>query len=225
MNHHDQNGRKTLTEPEARAFLSTRGIPVPAHAVAATAEEAVRAAGEIGYPVVMKVVSPRIVHKSEFDGVRVGLASPEDVRQAFRQLSAIRLPTGEAAEIQGCLVTGQIRGGLETIIGSSRDRQFGPVVMFGLGGIFVEVYADVSFGIAPLKTSEALAMISRIKGFPLLQGVRGGKPRDTEALARLLVEISELVWREQSILELDLNPVFALEQGVAVGDARILLKG
>jgi acyl-CoA synthetase (NDP forming) len=225
VNEQDRNGRKTLTEPEARAFLSARGIPMPAHAVAATAEEAVAAAETIGYPVVMKVVSPRIVHKSEVNGVRVNLASAGDVRQAFGQLAAIRLPAGGDAEIRGCLVTAQVRGGLEVIVGSTRDRQFGPVVMFGLGGIFVEVYADVSFGIAPLRPSEARAMISRIKGFPLLQGTRGGKPRDTEALAHLLVEVSELVWREQSILELDLNPVFALEQGVAVGDARILQKG
>lgn len=211
-----------LLEPEGRAYLAARGIPVPPYRVVTEAEEAVRAAEELGYPVVMKVVSPQIIHKSEVGGVKTNLKSPEQVRQAFAQLSSIKL-SSTPIRIDGYLVTRQVDNALEVIIGSIVDRQFGPVVMFGLGGIFVEVFNDVAFGIAPLKRFEAQNMVKSIKGYPLLKGIRGQKAKDEEALVELLLKISELVWQEKEIRELDLNPVFVTEKGVQIGDVRLLL--
>lgn len=214
--------RRHLLEPEGRAYLAARGIPVPPYRVVTEVEEAVRAAEELGYPVVMKVVSPQIIHKSEVGGVKTNLKTPEEVRQAFTQLSSIKL-SSTPIRIDGYLVTRQVDNALEVIIGSIVDRQFGPVVMFGLGGIFVEVFNDVAFGIAPLERSEAQNMVKSIKGYPLLKGIRGQKAKDEEALVELLLKISELVWQEKEILELDLNPVFVTEKGVQIGDVRLLL--
>jgi len=216
-------GRTVLTEIESKQILEEAGIPTVKARLARTPQEAARAAGEIGFPVVLKIVSPDVTHKSDVGGVRLGLASAREVEAAFREIvDAVRRQQPEA-RVEGVSVQAMARPGIEVIIGMSKDPQFGPVLMFGLGGILVEVLKDVSFRIVPLEPKDARQMIREIKGFPVLQGFRGQEPADLEALERLLLQLSQFVEAHPEIEELDLNPVFAYSDGCVAVDARIVL--
>jgi acetyl coenzyme A synthetase (ADP forming)-like protein len=213
-------GERQLLEPEAMTWLRDNGIPTPEFRFAASADEAVRGCREIGYPVVMKVVSPDILHKSEWGGVKLNIGDDAAARAAFDALQ--RASTGK--DFRGVVIYPMLRGVQEVLLGLSRDPQFGPVVMFGMGGIYTEVWRDISLRVAPIRRAEADAMIREIRSFPILQGVRGQPPCDLDALAQTLVNFSRLPFLYPEIAEVDLNPVFLLPEGLMVGDVRIIRK-
>jgi acetyltransferase len=219
-------GRVKIGDAESRDILTAYGIRVPKSKLCPTAEESVAFADEIGYPVVMKIASPDILHKTDVGGVRIGLESPGDVRDAFDLMVYRAQKYQPNAQIWGCLVQEQVRGGKEVITGMNRDPQFGPLVIFGLGGIYVEVLQDVSFRIAPFDRQEAMAMIQEIRSFKLLRGVRGEPPSDLAAAAETLLRLSQLVTDFPEIVEMDINPLMIFEKGRGVMgvDMRLVLK-
>lgn len=218
-------GRSNLLEHEARHLLRDYQLPVAEFVLASDPEAAVFAAREFNSPVAMKIVSPDILHKTEAGGVRLNVAGETEVRKAFAEIleNASRYKAG--ADLRGVLVSPMMPKGLEVIVGVTHDEQFGPVIMFGLGGIMVDVLKDVAFRVLPLTERDARDMLAEIKATPILDGVRGAPPADREALARLLLRVSDLVLECPQIRELDLNPVFVYPEGVSVVDARILLHG
>jgi acetyl-CoA synthetase (ADP-forming) len=188
--------------------------------VCTSPEEAVKAADTVEYPVVMKVVSPDIVHKSDINGVKVGLKSREAVVSAFHHIKKAAQGKGT---FSGVIVYHEQNQGTEVIIGATYDEQFEHAIMFGLGGIFVEILHDVSFRLIPITESDALEMIKEIKAYPILTGVRGQPPRDVDALVTALVTISTVVEENPEIRELDLNPIFVYEKGFTIIDARCIV--
>ncbi len=218
-----EEGRKNLLEEEGQEVLKAYGVPLPKSILAKKDREAVVAAKKIGYPVVMKIASPQIIHKSDAGGVKVGLKTPQEVKKAFQEIIKNAKRYDKKAMIKGVIVQEMIKGGKETIVGSKQEPGFGPVVMFGMGGIYVEVLKDVTFRIAPVTNTEAQEMISTIKTNRLLQGVRGEKPSDTQKLSECIQKISQLVTDFGEIKELDLNPVLVFEKGKGckVVDVRI----
>jgi len=214
-------GRKNLLEEEGQEVLRAYGFPVPKSILAIKGKEAIQAAKKIGYPVVMKIASPQIIHKSDAGGVKVALKTPREVKSAFKEIIKNARKYDKKAIIKGVLVQEMVKGGKETIIGSKLELGFGPVVMFGMGGIYVEVLRDVTFRVAPVTDSEADEMISSIKTKKLLAGVRGEKPSDTTKLSECIQRISQLVTDFQEIKELDMNPVLVFEKGCKVVDIRI----
>jgi len=216
-------GRLNLGETEAREVLAAYGYRLPESRLARTAEEAVAAANEIGYPVVVKIASPDILHKSDIGGVRVNVTDAQAVADTFDLITMRAQRYMPDADIWGCLVQQMVVGGKEVILGMSRDPQFGPMLLFGLGGIYVEVLKDVAFRLAPVTPREAEAMIREIRSYPLLAGVRGEKPADVEAIVDGLERLSALVGDFPEIVELDVNPlkVFAVGEGAIAIDARI----
>jgi acyl-CoA synthetase (NDP forming) len=213
-------GRAVLTEVESKQILEEAGIPAASARLARTADEAVKAASELGYPVVLKIVSPDVTHKSDVGGVKLGLDSEETVAAAFQEITKAVKRQQSKARIEGVAVQKMARPGIEVIVGMSKDPQFGPVLMFGLGGVLVEVLKDVAFRIVPLEARDARQMIREIKGFPVLEGFRGQEPADLEALEKLLLKVSAFVEAHPEIEELDLNPVFAYKDGTLAVDAR-----
>ena len=211
-------GDGQILEPEAMAWLRDNHIPVPDFRFAPSLEEAVEGAHELGYPVVMKVVSPDILHKSDIGGVILDIRDETETREAFQEIK------GAAADqdFKGVILYPMIRGALEVLVGLSRDLQFGPVVVFGLGGIYTEILRDISLRVAPINHIQAEDMIHEIQSFPLLQGFRSGEPCDLGALTDLLVRVSQLPFLYPDLDELDLNPVFLLSEGLVVGDARVI---
>ncbi len=218
--------RRELTEYESKQILSLWGIPIVRTELARNVSEAVQVARKLGYPVVMKIASPEILHKSEAKGVRVGLNSESEVRQAFEQIISNATMYKKDAEIWGVTVQERIPPAREVIIGLVQDGAFGPTVMFGLGGIWVEVLKDVSFSLAPVSELDAWEMIHEIRGYPVLEGMRGEKMADLKALVDILQKIGLLAIEFKNIGEIDLNPVFAFEagKGARVADARIILR-
>lgn len=222
-----RQGRKILLPHEADEICKLYGVPTPRSGLAKTPEEAVELANKIGYPVVLKIVSADIVHKSDIGGVVLNLNSPKEVRKAFNSIMERALKAYPKAEIEGILVQKMLpKGGVEVIVGGLKDETFGPVVMFGLGGVFVEVLEDVTFRVAPLTMREALDMIRDIKGFKILKGFRNYPPRDLKAVADIIVKASQIIYENPEIKEMDLNPVIVYEEGKGayVVDARILLE-
>ncbi|HPB80786.1 MAG TPA: acetate--CoA ligase family protein [Spirochaetota bacterium] len=219
-----QEGRASLPEHEAREILRQHGAPVPEDYLARTGEEAVALARRIRGEVVMKIVSPDILHKSDAGGVRLRLKTDDDVREAFNGIMESAKKYNPKAVLEGCLVTPMVDRGVEIIIGTKIDDQFGPVIMFGLGGILVEVVKDVAFRVLPISRKAARAMMKEIKSAPILNGVRGEPPVDRNSIADLLLVVSEIVESYPEIQEMDLNPVIAFEHSIAVVDARIILK-
>jgi acetyl-CoA synthetase (ADP-forming) len=215
-------GRGWLLEPEAKELCRKYGLPVAEWKVATTANEARDAADSIGYPVVMKIVSQDVLHKSDVGGVLLNITDAAGAEDAFRKIEGIRDRIG--CRLEGALVERMAPPGTETIIGAKLDPQFGPVVLFGLGGIFVEIFKDVSFRVAPIGKGDALDMMSELKAYPLLKGARGRAPADTEALADALLKVSGMMMQEPMIQELDLNPTIAYEKGCRVVDARVILR-
>lgn len=213
---------RALLEHEARQLLKEYGIPVLDFEFCSSLPETVRAARRLGFPVVLKVVSREIVHKSDAGGVKLNLKSEVEVEKAFAEIVASARKYNPSAIIEGVIVSPYLEGATELIIGSTHDPQFGPVVMIGLGGIFVEVFKDVSFGIAPVNEREATEMLNSLKAYKIFEGVRGREGLNIREIVQLLVSVSEFVC-QQPIKELDLNPIFCFSDRVLVGDARILL--
>jgi 4-hydroxybutyryl-CoA synthetase (ADP-forming) len=221
-----QQGRNNLLEEEGYEVLKAYGFPTPKSILGATEDECVKAAKEIGYPVVMKIASPDIIHKSDAGGVKVGVKSDDELRAAFKAIMEGAKKYKADAKIKGVLVQEMVKGAKETILGASQDPTFGPVIMFGLGGIYVEVLKDVVFRIAPINEREAGQMVESIKTIKLLKGVRGERPSDLKAIADSLQRLSALVTDFPEIKEFDINPLLVLEEGkgARVVDARIILK-
>jgi len=218
----ERQGRTFVLEHEAKEILHTYGIPVIQDHFCTSEEEALKAARVVGYPVVVKVVSPQISHKSDVRGVRVGVASEDELRQCYREMTAGIVERLDAASILGVLIE-PVAKGCEIFIGTSRDPHFGPLMMFGLGGVFVEVLKDISYGLAPLTPSEAERMVREIRGRPILQGVRGGRGVDDGVLVDVLVKVSHFVTDFPQVEEMDINPLFAEGNRAVVTDARLLL--
>lgn len=201
-------------------WLRENGIATPPFRFTSGADEAVAACAEIGFPVVMKVVSPDILHKSERGGVIVGIRDEAAARAAFKTIRERAAGT----DFRGVIIYPLIRGSQEVLVGISRDPQFGPVIAFGLGGIYTEVLRDVALRVAPIGRTEADAMIRSIRAFPILAGARGQRACDLDSLAALLMHVSELPFRYPNIAELDLNPVFAGPDGAVAGDVRVICR-
>jgi acyl-CoA synthetase (NDP forming) len=219
-----KEGRKFLLEPEAKEVCMMYGIPVTRFKVAKAVGEAVKFADEIGYPVVLKIVSPDIVHKSDAGGVILNLKTPDETRDAYKEILANAKKHQPDAKIAGVFVQEMAPSSTEVIVGATKDPQFGPALMFGLGGIFVEILEDVTFRIAPLTEREAREMITEIKAYPVLEGYRGRPRADVEALVEILLNTSRLVMDHPEIKELDLNPIMVYEKGATTVDARIILE-
>jgi acetate---CoA ligase (ADP-forming) len=218
-------GRRFLPEPEAHAVLNAYGLPMSRSKLVHDENQAAQAAREIGFPVAMKIVSPDIVHKVDVGGVRLNLETEADVRKAYSELIQQVKSAKPNANIWGVFVQEMVRKGKETILGMNRDPHFGPLLMFGLGGIYVEVFRDVVFRMAPIRELGARHMIEGIKGVKLLRGFRGEPPSDTDAIAQALVRLSQLVIDFPEIEEMDINPLIVLPagSGARVVDARILI--
>jgi acetate---CoA ligase (ADP-forming) subunit beta len=216
--------RTLLTEVEAKDLLSRAGIPVVPTRLARSNKEAVALSREIGFPVALKIVSPDIIHKSDAGGVKLGLASATEVSRVYSGMMASIKQKFPAAVIDGVSVQKMAQPGVEIIIGMSKDPQFGPVMMFGLGGILVEVLKDVSFRVVPLDHRDAAQMVREIKGFTLLQGFRGQEPVNIARLEELLLQVSAFIEQNPQIKELDLNPLFARGDSILAVDARIVLE-
>jgi len=218
-----KEGRKVLLEPESKRICASYGIPVTIFDVAKDEDEAVEKAKRIGFPIVMKIVSPDILHKSDAGGVIVGVKNEEEVRKCFRKIIENVKKYKPNARIYGMLIQEMAPQGIETIVGCIKDPQFGHAVMFGLGGVFVEVLKDVSFRITPLTVDDAKDMIKDIKGYPILMGYRGQKPADIDSLVDIILKVSRMVEELKVISQMDLNPVFVYEKGAKVIDARIIV--
>ena len=217
--------RTGLLEHESVEILSTYKVPGNIYKIVNNANEAVTAAKEMGFPVVAKIVSPDILHKSDAGGVKLNLETEDDVKAAYNEIMENAKKYKSDAKIVGINIQPLAKKGIaELIIGMTTDPQFGPALMFGLGGIFVEIYKDVSFRVCPITEYDANEMIHEIKAFPILDGFRGSPKADIDTLVEILLKISELVMENPEIDQLDLNPVIVYEKGVIVVDARIILK-
>ncbi|HHT9119488.1 MAG TPA: acetate--CoA ligase alpha subunit [Candidatus Hypogeohydataceae bacterium YC41] len=216
-------GRLNLAEAEARQVIAAYGFSIPRSILVTDKALAVKAALEVGFPLVLKVASPDILHKSDVGGVKVGISSLEEAGRAFEEMMERVRKRMPVAHIHGAFVQEMIKGGREVILGAVKDPQFGPLLMFGLGGIYVEVLRDVSFRIAPITSTEARKMIEETKAYSVLKGTRGERPADLEAVVEGLQKLSQLVIDFPDILELDINPLAVLPEGAVAIDARITL--
>jgi acyl-CoA synthetase (NDP forming) len=215
-----------LDPGETRELLAAYGLATPPDRVVRDEEEAVRAAAAAGGPVVLKLVSPSITHKSDVGGVVLDLRSESEVREAFRGIGARLAARGWSDRMEGVLVQPMIREGVEAIVGVTHDRSFGPLVMFGIGGVHVELLRDVAFRVHPLTDRDARELVRSVRGFPLLDGYRGSPPGDVAALEELLLRVSQLAGDHPEIAEMDLNPLKVLPpgRGCVVVDARVLVR-
>ena len=219
-----KENRARLTEIESKELLRQAGINTVDTRLATCKSEAVSISKQLGFPAVLKIASPDIAHKSEANGVRLGLETAQQVEKAYDEILSEVSQKYPEARVQGISVQRMAPPGIEVIIGMSKDAQFGPVLMFGLGGVLVEVLKDVSFRIVPLSRRDAAEMIREIKGYPLLEGYRGQEAVDIPHLEKLLLKVSDFVEKHPEIRELDLNPVIASGDGAVAVDARIVLK-
>jgi len=216
--------RNVLTEVEAKNLLKEAGIGVADTRLARTKREAISISSDVGFPVVLKIVSPDVIHKSDAGGVKVGLKNISQVGRAYSEIMASVKQKFPRARIHGVAVQKMAPSGVEVIVGMSKDPQFGPVIMFGLGGVLVEVLKDVSFRIVPLTPRDAHEMVREIKGYPILCGYRGQDPADIGKLEEMILKVSDFVEQNSEIAELDLNPIFAYKDGALAVDARIILE-
>jgi len=217
------DGRDFLFEHEAKTLCGLYGMPVTKIKVARSEEEAVEAAEETGYPVVLKIVSPQVLHKSDAGGVLVNIGDEQGVREGYNKILENVRAYAPDAEITGILVQEMAPWGTEVIVGSTSDPTFGPTIMFGLGGIFVEILKDVSFRLVPITRTDAEEMIREIKSYKILKGVRGKPPADQEAIIDILLKTSRMLEECPEIKELDMNPVLVYEKGARIVDARVIL--
>jgi len=219
-----KEGRSILTEFESKRILKQAGISVVETRLAETPKEAVLLSKKIGFPVALKIASPDVIHKSDSGGVKLSLSSATEVKRAYEEIFKRVRKHYPRAVIHGVSVQKMVRPGTEVIVGTSKDPQFGPVIMFGLGGIFVELLKDVSFRVIPIERRDAQEMIQEIKGYPLLQGFRGTEPASIPAIIKIILNISRLVDSNPQIKELELNPIFAYQDKAVAVDARIILE-
>ncbi len=220
-----EDNRDSLLETESRELLESYGMVLPRSGLAENAAQAAEKASKIGFPVAMKVVSPDILHKSDAGGVKLNVADKEAAAAAFDEILENALKVTSRKRVPGVMLSPMAPKGQECIAGMIRDRQFGPVIMFGLGGIFVEVLKDVSFRVAPLSEEDVDEMIHEIKGYKILTGIRGEGPKDIGAIRDILARLNEIALDNPEILEIDLNPVIVHEKGASVVDSRIILTG
>lgn len=219
-----RENRKNLLEPEAKTICQEYNIPVTKFNVARSEDEAIRYAQQIGYPIVLKIVSPDIIHKSDAGGVALNLRNHNDIIEAFRTIMDNAKKYKLKARITGVLVQEMAPSSTEVIVGAIKDNQFGPSLMFGLGGIFVEILEDVAFRVAPIIREEAEHMVTEIKAYPVLKGYRNQPALDTTTIVDIILRTSKLVTDFQEIKELDLNPIMVYEKGAKTVDARIILE-
>ncbi len=217
--------RTVLTEFESKKLLERAGIPVVETRLVRTKRETISVSKEMGFPVVLKITSPDIVHKSDSGGVKLGIANATQAGKAYSEIMLSIKQRYPSAIIHGLTVQKMAPPGIQVIVGMNKDPQFGPVLMFGLGGILVELLKDVSFRIVPVTKRDAAEMIKEIKGYPLLEGYRGQEPANIDALQDIIVRVSQFVERTPEIKELDLNPIFAYRDKAVSVDARIVLEG
>lgn len=217
-------GRTALTEIESKKLISEVGITTVETRLATSQRGAIAISKEMRFPVVLKIVSPDILHKSDVGGVRVGLANGSQVGKAYREIIAAAKQSNPRAHIEGIAVQRVVGAGVEVIIGVSKDPQFGPVIMFGLGGILVELLKDVSFRVVPLNRRDASEMIREVKSYPLLDGFRGQDPVNIPLLEEMILKVSDFAERNPEIKELDLNPVIVGKDSAVAVDARIVLE-
>lgn len=218
------SGRGTILPDEALGIIESSGISTPDYVLAKTLNEALKASKAIGFPVVLKIVSPDVLHKSDIGGVAVDVGSEEEVEKRYNGIMDNLAKDVPDAYITGILVQKQVPNTIQVIIGGIRDNQFGPAVMFGLGGIFVELFKDVAFRISPVTETEALEMMKEIKGYSILSGYRGMKELAISQIAKTIVTISELISNIDEIKEVELNPLFVYEKGTIAVDAKIILE-
>jgi acetyl-CoA synthetase (ADP-forming) len=215
--------RAFLFEHEAKTLCKLYGMPVTKITVASTVDETIDAAEKIGYPIVLKIVSPQVLHKSDAGGILLNIKDADGIQEGFNKIIQNVKTHIPDAEIKGILIQEMAPNGTEVIIGSTRDSTFGPTIMFGIGGIFVEILKDVSFRLAPITVSDATEMIKEIKAYKILEGVRGAPPVDQEAIKKILMATSKMLMECPEIRELDMNPILVYENGAKIVDARVIL--
>ena len=213
-----------LTEIESKQLLQEAGISIVETKLATSMKEAVNLSKEVGFPVVLKIASPDVIHKSDAGGVKVGLKNATQVSNAYREIMTSVKKKHPKATIEGVSIQPMAKPGVEIIIGMSKDAQFGPVLMFGLGGILVEILKDVSFRIVPLTLRDAKEMIREIKGYPVLEGYREQEPANIPLLEEMLLKVSDFAEKNPEVKELDLNPIFAYRDSAVAVDARVVLE-
>ena len=215
--------KRPLLETEAKELLREYGIPVPDFKLIKTEDEIDKITEKFSYPLTMKIVSPDILHKSDAGGVKLNIQDEREAKLAYQEIIFNAKKYNKEAKISGVIAYTMVPQGTEIIIGMMKDPHFGPVIMFGLGGILVEILKDISFRILPLEERDAEEMISEIKGYKILKGVRGESPKDIKAIKNLLLKISKLTLENPEINEIDLNPIFVFEKALQVVDARMIL--
>jgi len=215
--------KRSLLETEAKELLKEYGIPVPDFKLIKSEDEIAELPKEINFPITMKIVSPDIIHKTDAGGVKLNIKDETEARLAYQEIIFQAKKYNKEAKISGIIAYPMIPQGTEIIIGMMKDPHFGPVIMFGLGGIFVEILKDISFRILPIEEKDAQEMITEIKGNEILKGARGNPPRDIQAIEGVLMKVSKLTMENPEISEIDLNPIFVFENGIQVVDARMIL--
>lgn len=218
-----QEGRSSLLIPESQQICKLHHIPTPISHVVQSVKEAITKGNLIGFPVVLKIISPQILHKSDVGGVVLGINGEAALKEAYPKLIAEVHKNNPKAEVLGVLIEKMMPPSTEVIVGGIRDSQFGPSVMFGMGGIFTEVYEDVAFRVAPLDKVDALNLIHELRGSKILEGIRGQPAADLAALVDVLIDVSSLMSQHSAISQLDLNPVIAYPDSVCAVDTRIVL--
>lgn len=211
-----------LGEKETREILKKAGIPLVEECISRKGKEAARCAGKLGYPVALKVSSRDIIHKTDFELVKTDLRYPEEVRKAFQEIMVNAKKHCPRARVDGVIIQHCVKG-YETVVGGGRDPQFGPFIMFGLGGIWVEAMKDVSFRVCPVSREHALGMVKEIKGYRILRGFRGKPPGDLKSLVSVILKASRLMLKNPRIREMDINPLFVRPRGVTAVDFRIMV--
>lgn len=217
-------GRKVLVEPEAKELLRLASFPVPKSRVVKDVTAALEAAREIGFPVALKLVSPDIIHKSDAGGVFLNIMNEKEIEEKWSSVILGVADDYPTALIEGFLIEEMAPRGAEVIVGAIRDEQFGPAVMFGIGGVTVELMKDVSFRLAPITREEAFEMMGEVKGFPILTGYRGQTIKDLDAIADALIKLGDIMGRVDGLKELEINPLIVYERGAVVADARAVLE-
>lgn len=215
--------KRSLLETEAKELLREYGIPVPDFKLIKSEEEIIGLAKEINFPIVMKIVSPDIIHKTDTGGVKINIKDEKEAKLAYQEIIFKTKKYNKEARIEGVIVYSIVPQETEIIVGMMKDPHFGPVIMFGLGGIFVEVLKDISFRVLPIEERDAREMITEIRGYEILKGARGNPPRDIQAIKEVLMKVSKLTTENPEINEIDLNPIFVFENGIQVVDVRMIL--
>ena len=215
--------KRNLTEAEAYELLSKHGIPVPKYSVVSSEEEALKVSKRLGFPLVIKVVSPDIMHKTDIGGIKMNITNLAQIKKAYKSIIYHVRKNKPEARINGLLLYKQAPEGVEVIVGMIRDPQFGPTVMFGLGGIFIEILKDVAFRVCPVERTDIEEMLAEIEGIKMLQGYRGRPSYDVNTIIDVIMKISKIAMSFPKIIEIDLNPILVYEKGVIVVDAKIMI--